>query len=138
MKIDRNGLQFFYKHVLDKEWVWVDIVKPPTIKTLPDIMSSEEISSMINSTRQARYQTFILTTCSMGLRLGETLNLKIGDIDAAYPRVHIRRGKGHKDRFFTLPSMTLIAMRRYWATPVRRQPLSIHNLPGQPCKTPWI
>ena len=116
VKIDRNGLQFFYKHVLSKEWIWVDIVKPPTIKSLPDIMSPEEISSMINATREARYQTFILTTYSMGLRLGETLNLKIGDIDAAYPRVHIRRGKGHRDRYVTLPSMTLMALRKYWST----------------------
>ena len=76
-------------------------------------MSPEEISSMINATREIRYQTFILTAYSMGLRLGETLNIKIGDIDAAYPRIHIRRGKGHKDRYVTLPAMTLIAMRKY-------------------------
>lgn len=116
VKLDRCGLQFFYKHILDKEWIWVNIVKPPTIKTLPDIMSPDEISLMINSTRQARYQTFILTAYSMGLRLGETLNLKIGDIDAAYPRVHIRRGKGHKDRYVTLPEATLTALRKYWVT----------------------
>jgi len=116
VKIDRNGLQFFYKHVLDKQWIWVNIVKPPTIRTLPDILSSEEISAMINSTREARYQTFILTAYSMGLRLGETLNLRIGDIDADYPRVHIRRGKGHKDRYVTLPVITLKALRRYWST----------------------
>ena len=116
VKIDRNGLQFFYKHVLGKQWTWVNIVKPPSVKTLPDIMSSDEISLMINSTREARYQTFILTAYSMGLRLGETLNLKIGDIDAAYPRVHIRHGKGRKDRYVTLPTMTLMALRKYWAT----------------------
>ena len=116
VKIDRYGLQFFYKHVLGKQWTWVNIVKPPRIKTLPDIMSPEEISLMINSTREARYQTFILTAYSMGLRLSETLNLTIGDIDAAYPRVHIRRGKGHQDRYVTLPNLTLMALRKYWAT----------------------
>ncbi|MEH6578934.1 MAG: site-specific integrase [Amphritea sp.] len=116
VKIDRNGLQFFYKHVLGKEWIWVNIVKPPQIKTLPDILTPVELSRLINSTREARYQTFILTAYSMGLRLGETLNLRIGDIDAAYPRVHIRRGKGHKDRYVTLPTMTLMALRKYWAT----------------------
>jgi len=121
VKIDRNGLQFFYKQVLDRDWQLVDLVKPPVIKTLPDILSSIEISAMINSTREARYQTFILTAYSMGLRLGETLNLKIGDIDAHYPRVHIRRGKGHKDRYVTLPSMTLTALRRYWIS--HRNPL---------------
>lgn len=116
VKVDRNGLQFFYNHVLGKEWIWVNIVKPPVIKSLPDILSSEEISAMINSARELRYQTFILTAYSMGLRLGETLNLRIGDIDGDYPRVHIRRGKGHKDRYVTLPVITLKALRRYWST----------------------
>jgi integrase/recombinase XerD len=116
IKIDRYGLQFFYKHVLGKQWTWVNIVKPPRIKTLPDIMSPDEISLMINATREARYKTFILTSYSMGLRLGETLNLTIGDIDAGYPRVHIRRGKGYQDRYVTLPGLTLVALRKYWAT----------------------
>ena len=39
VKLDRNGLQFFYKHVLNKQWEWVDIVKPPQEKTLPDILT---------------------------------------------------------------------------------------------------
>ncbi len=81
VKIDRNGLQFFYKHVLNKQWVWVDIVKPPKIRVLPDILSVKEIERVINGTRELRYQTFILVAYSMGLRLGEVLNLKIGDID---------------------------------------------------------
>jgi integrase/recombinase XerD len=51
-----------------------------------------------------------------GLRLGETLNLTIADIDADYPRVHIRRDKGHKDRYVALPRMTLLALLRYWAS----------------------
>jgi integrase len=71
---------------------------------------------MINATREARYQTFILTAYNMGLRLGKTLNLTIADIDAQYPRIHIRRGKGHKDRYVTLPSVTLIVLRRYWSS----------------------
>jgi integrase/recombinase XerD len=80
VKVDRNGLQFFYKHVLDKDWRWVDIVKPPIVKSLPDILTPNEISLMINATRQVRYQTYILTVYSMGLRLGEALNLKVGNL----------------------------------------------------------
>lgn len=116
VKLDRCGLQFFYQHVLDREWVWVDIVKPPVVKTLPDILSAAELSSMINNTQEIRYKTFIITAYSMGLRLGETLNLKIGDIDASFPRVHIRRGKGHKDRYVMLPQRTLLTLRHYWST----------------------
>jgi len=116
VKIDRNGLQFFYKHVLNKQWHWVDIVKPPQTKVLPDILTLKEIERMINGTRERRYQAFILTAFSMGLRIHEALNLRIGDIDAERMKVHIRLGKGRKDRFVTLPEATLIHLRQYWAT----------------------
>ncbi len=116
VKLDRCGLQFFYKHVLGKKWIWVDIVKPPVVRTLPDILTPDEFSRVINTTREARYQTYILTTYSMGLRLGEALNLKIGDIDAKRARIHIRKGKGLKDRFVALPDVTLLALRQYWST----------------------
>lgn len=116
VKTDRNGLQFFYKHVLNKQWVWVDIIKPPQAKPLPDILTSAEIERIINDTRELRYQTYILTTYSMGLRLGEALNLTVGDIDRGRMKVHVRNGKGGKDRFVTLPQLTLVALRRYWCT----------------------
>ena len=112
VKVDRNGLQFFYKHVLNKDWKWVEIVKPPQTKVLPDILTLKEIERVINHTRELRYQTFILVSFSMGLRLGETLNLKVGDIDAERMKVHIRQGKGKKDRFVILPDRALQALRQ--------------------------
>ena len=116
VKVDRNGLQFFYKHVLNKTWAWVDIVKPPQKKVLPDILTVKEVERVINGTRELRYQTFILTAYSMGLRLGEALNLKICDIDKERMKVHVRQGKGKKDRFVTLPEVSLMALRTYWVT----------------------
>lgn len=116
VKTDRNGLQFFYKHVLHIQWEWIDIVKPPKVITLPDILTQNEISLIINSTRVLRYQTYIFTTYSMGLRLSESLNIKIADIDSARHLIHIRNGKGGKDRFVTLPEKTLHIMRQYWST----------------------
>ncbi|MBN7799183.1 tyrosine-type recombinase/integrase [Parahaliea mediterranea] len=116
VKVDRNGLQFFYQHVLKKDWVWVDIVKPPRKKLLPDILTLKEIERLINGTHELRYQTFILVAFSMGLRLGEALNLRVGDIDGERMKVHVRQGKGCKDRFVTLPEVSLQALRRYWVT----------------------
>jgi len=114
VKLDRNGLQFFYHHVLNKKWAWVDIVKPPQQKVLPDILTPKEIERVINGSRELRYQTFILVAYSMGLRLGEALQLKVRDIDSARMKVHVRQGKGRKDRFVTLPDAGLVALRRYW------------------------
>ena len=50
----------------------------------------------------------------MGLRLEEALSLQIRDIDAERRLVHIRRGKGHKDRLLPLPDLTLKALRALW------------------------
>jgi len=115
VRVDRNGLQFFWKHVLKQDWRWVEIIKPPQVRSLPDILTVAEVEQLIAAARKLRYRIFILTTYSMGLRLSETLALQVGDIDAARSRVHIRRGKGHKDRFVPLPSRTLEALRALWA-----------------------
>jgi integrase/recombinase XerD len=114
VKVDRNGLQFFWKYVLKRDWQWVDIIKPPKIQTIPDILTPVEIERLIGKTRKLRYRVFLLTTYSMGLRLGETLALQVGDIDAGRKRVHIRRGKGHKDRLVPLPDLTLTGLRELW------------------------
>jgi len=90
VKLDRNGIGFFCRHVLDKPWEWLNIVKPPQVQTLPDILSREETLTVINATRKLRYRVFFLTLYSMGLRLGEGLRMEVGDI--AYRDV----GKGRE------------------------------------------
>ena len=114
VKIDRNGLQFFWQYVLKTDWQWVNIIKPPKVHTLPDILTSTEIERLILAARKLRYRTFLLATYSMGLRLSETLALQVSDIDAQRQQVHIRRGKGHKDRFVPLPDLTYHALRALW------------------------
>jgi integrase len=114
VKIDRNGLQFFWKYVLKTDWQWLNIIKVPKVQTLPDILTLNEVERLILATRQLRYRVFLLTTYSMGLRLSEALALQVGDIDAQRKQVHIRRGKGHKDRFVPLPDLTYHALRFLW------------------------
>ncbi len=114
VKVDRNGLQFFYQHVLKRDWSWVEIIKAPKIHSLPDILTLAEVERLIGATRKLRYRVFLLTTYSMGLRLGETLALEVGDIDGQRKQVHIRRGKGHKDRLVPLPDLTYRALRTLW------------------------
>ena len=114
VKIDRNGLQFFWKHVLKRDWQWIKMIKAPEVHSLPDILTVAEVEQLIGATRKLRYRVFLLATYSMGLRLGETLALQVGDIDGQRKQVHIRRGKGHKDRFVPLPDLTYQAFRALW------------------------
>ena len=90
---------FFWKHVLKQDWQWVDIVKAPKVRSLPDILTVAEVEQIIGATRNLRYRVFLLATYSMGLRLSETLALQVGDIDGKRKLVHIRRGKRAQGSF---------------------------------------
>ena len=116
VKIDRNAIQHFYRHVLKRPWTWIDIVKPPKVQSLPDVLTSTEVANLISCTRRFDYQVFFLTSYSMGLRLGEVLALGVEDIDSTLMRVHVRGGKGNKDRFVSMPQATLLALRALWQT----------------------
>jgi len=116
VKIVRNALQFFYKHILEKEWVWVNIVKPPKVQTLPNILSQTEVSQLLNAVNKPVYRVYLFVVYSMGLRLTEALTLRPGDIDAVHQQVHIRCSKGGKSRMVPLPDHTLWVCRKHWLT----------------------
>jgi len=123
--------QFCYKYLLGRPWFWVNIAKPPKQQPIQDVLSIAEVQAIINATRQLRYQVYYLTTYSLGLRLSESLNLTIADIDSELMQEHLRYTKSKKDRLVPLPQATLLALRRYWAT--HRHPTLI--FPGGKQKT---
>lgn len=114
VKLDLYGLKFFYLHTLKRSWKHIPLVKSPRVKRLPDVLSVEEVCLLISRTRILSYRVFFLVTYTLGLRLGETLGLEVGDIDARSMQVHIRRGKGGKDRFVPMTAFTLGVLRRFW------------------------
>ncbi len=114
VKLDLYGLKFYTTHVLKKPWVMPNLIKPPKTQRLPDIVTVDEAQRLFSATRTLSYRVFYFTLYSLGLRLGEGLALKIGDIDAARMRVQIRDAKGNRDRFVPLPAATLTALRQFW------------------------
>ena len=116
VKLDLYGLKFYYAHVIKKPWPALNLIKPPRVQRLPDIVTVGEAQRLFAATRTLSYRVFFFTLYSMGLRLGEGLRLQVGDIDAARRRVHIRDAKGNKDRLVPLPQVTLDLLRRFWQT----------------------
>lgn len=114
VKLDLYGLKFYTTHVLHKPWAMPNLIKPPKTQRLPDIVTVDEAQQLFAATRTLSYRVFYFTLYSLGLRLGEGLALKIGDIDADRHRVHIRDAKGNRDRFVPLPDATLGALRQFW------------------------
>ncbi len=115
LKHDLYGLKFYYAHVLQHPWPAPDLIKPPRVQRLPDIITPAQAQQIFMATRVLSYRVFFFTLYSLGLRLGEGLRLQVGDIDADRKRVHIRDAKGNKDRLVPLPDATLQVVRRFWA-----------------------
>lgn len=114
VKLDLYGLKFYTTHVLHKPWTMPNLIKPPKAQRLPDIVTVDEAQRLFTATRTLSYRVCYFTLYSLGLRLGEGLALKVGDIDADRKRVHVRDAKGHRDRFVPLPAATLATLRQFW------------------------
>lgn len=114
VKLDLYGLKFFYTHVLEKTWDDIPLIKPPKTVRIPDIVTPAEANQLFKATNKLSYKVFFYTIYSLGLRLGEGIKLKVGDIDSTHMRVHIRNAKGNKDRLVPLPENTLNILRDFW------------------------
>jgi integrase/recombinase XerD len=116
VKLDLYGFKFYTLHVLGRPWAMPQLIRPPKVQRLPDIVTVDEAQQLFSATRKLSYRVFYFTLYSLGLRLGEGLTLKVGDIDATRQRVHVRDAKGNRDRFVPLPPATLSVLRRFWQT----------------------
>ena len=121
LKHDLYGLKFYYAYVLDKPWPGAALTKAPKVSRLPDIVTVAQMQRIVDATRVLSYRVFFFALYSMGLRLGEGLQLRVGDIDAERMRVHVRDAKGNRDRLVPLPARTLEVLREFWA--VHRNPV---------------
>jgi integrase/recombinase XerD len=111
-----SGIKFFYSHTAPRDWPTLQRLRVRKEQRLPDVLSVDEVRRLIAAVRTHHNRAFLWTVYSLGLRLEEALHLQVGDIDSQRMLVHVRRGKGAKDRYVPLPGRTLKVLREYWAT----------------------
>jgi site-specific recombinase XerD len=116
LKVAYSGLKFFYYHTCPREWPTLSKLRIPKQTKLPTVLTTAEVDQLIDSIHKPSMKCFFWTVYSLGLRLQEALHLQVGDIDAERMLVHVRRGKGHKDRLLPLTTKTLDLLRCHWAT----------------------
>ena len=116
LRVAYSGLKFFFTYTEPRDWQVLTKLRIPKQKTLPDVLSVDEVHQLMAAVRQPRNRAYFWTVYTLGLRMSEALSLQIGDIDAERMQVHVHRGKGAKDRFITLPESTLHVLRSYWKT----------------------
>jgi len=110
------GIKFFFRQTLHQDWTTLKLVRPARDQKLPVVLSPEEVRHILDRVRLSRYRVCLITIYSCGLRLQEGTPLQVPDIDSARQLVHIRHGKGGKDRYVPLPQRTLELLRQFWLT----------------------
>jgi len=116
LRIAYSGIKFFFRNVLKRDWHIFTYLNAKTPKSLPCILSKEEVFSILNRVTRFHNYSYLSTVYACGLRLSEALNLQISDIDSHRMMIHVHRGKGAKDRYVPLPHNTLSLLRKYWLT----------------------
>ena len=109
-----NAFRFLYVETLKKPFVIGGIPRPRTDKKLPVILSQSEVRRIIESSRNVKHKAMLMLVYSAGLRVGELVHLEPRDIDATRGLIHVRAGKGRKDRYTVLSPLVLEQLRSYW------------------------
>ena len=107
-------ISFLYDKVLDKPIPKALDIKLRKPTHLPIVLSVKDISKILEVTNNLKHKTILILIYSGGLRLGELINLKIGDIDSESMKIHVRQAKGKKERYIMLSENVLNLLREYY------------------------
>src|ERR671922_766152 len=108
------ALRFFYIKTLKKSWSVADTPYPKKAHRLPTVLSREEVAELLHAARTPSQRILLMTLYATGARNSELTHLKVSDIDSQRMVVHIRGGKGRKDRDVMLSPKLLTALRTHW------------------------
>jgi len=108
------ALRFFYTKTLKKVWSIEETPYPKKTLHLPTILSQEEVARLIEAARPPFHRTLLMALYATGLRRAELARLKVSDVDSKRMVIHVRGGKGRKDRDVMLSPKLLEALREHW------------------------
>ena len=121
MKIAKCALRCFYREHLKLGLAWTvfeDLrIAPP--QTLPLVLTREQVAALLKAVQLPRYRTILGLIYHTGLRVGEAVRIELRDLRETrteHPRLHVRCGKGGKDRFVPLSPAMMTELREWWKT----------------------
>lgn len=123
------GIKFLIQTTLKRDFSLTGVPVPKRHKTLPVVLSRDEVRRILAKVRQPRFKTCLKLIYACGLRLGEACRLAPTDIDSGRGVVVIRNAKGGTDRQVPLPPALLPPLREFWKTHRNRRWL----FPAQSC-----
>lgn len=109
-----NAIKFYYERVLGGQRIVYDIDRPRKEKTLPTVLSEQEVVDILRHVKNIKHKAILMTIYSAGLRISELIKLKISDIDSERMQIYVQQSKGKKDRFTVLSTKALDILRLYF------------------------
>ncbi len=128
------ALRFLYIQVLKRGWSVAETPYPKKVLHLPQVLSQQEVARLIDAAETPFHRILLMTLYATGARRAEVAHLKVTDIDSERMVVHIRGGKGRKDRDVMLSPALLEELRTYWRG-LRRKP-TLWLFPGNSSNHP--
>ena len=109
-----SALRFLFVKTLRRAYLPDQIPFPKRTRRLPIVLSPEEVALLIDSAKNLMHRTILMTLYATGLRRAELCRLKVADIDSDRMMIHVREGKGGRDRDVLLSPKLLETLREYW------------------------
>lgn len=109
-----NAIKLFYKQVANIQLNTDQLDRPKKEKRLPEVLSIIEIKEILAQLKNLKHKTLVSLLYSCGMRIGEALSLKLNAIDLKRSLLHIKSGKGKKDRYVPLSKTMKVLLIRYY------------------------
>ena len=109
-----SAFKIFYSDILKNDWERIKIKRPKKVQKLPVVLSMDEVERLISVIINIKHRAMIMLLYSAGLRRSELLQIKPADIDSENMKIHVRQGKGKKDRFTILSPKCLDLLRLHY------------------------
>ncbi|MEX2349479.1 MAG: site-specific tyrosine recombinase/integron integrase [Flavobacteriaceae bacterium] len=111
-----NALRLYFDHLGKGKLVLDEIARPKKEKTLPKVLSKDEVKALLKaSMANEKHSLILMLLYGGGLRVGELINLKKEDLEMDRKMVRVMKGKGKKDRYTLLPLSILDRLKSYLA-----------------------
>ncbi|MCB0636601.1 MAG: site-specific integrase [Lewinella sp.] len=109
-----NAIKFYYEKVLGQPRTFYEL-RPRKEKKLPGVFSEQEVQRLFAVVRNLKHRAILMLIYSAGLRIGESVRLRIADVDFDRRTVFVKSGKGKKDRYTVLSEKMIAVLRDYLA-----------------------
>jgi integrase/recombinase XerD len=109
-----TAVQFLYLVTLEMPWGKESFSRVRLASTLPVVLSPEEVAQFFEHVPGVKYRAVLMLCYGAGLRIGEAIAVKVGDIDSKRMVIRVAEGKGRKDRYVMLSPRLRQVLRSYY------------------------